>query len=318
MSQYDDEINEIRTGFEMFDIENKGQIDPFELKETMEEMNLKDKNPFIYDLISYICSRKDIKSKGGLTLNEFISLLEDKISDVESKQGIKAIFEVFSDLDNKVAMPSFYQVAKEVGDEDGCAEIRDLVEKSKTGGKEIDFNEFYDIMKEKNTSLKYNLYSHKRSKSGNSIRSKSKGKSSGKKEYDSEFEYSFRNKNTPKSGEKNPEQKSGLIIVEKRATEKINDSPTKVNRYQYRFDKDDKLKDNDNKIEIKNNYTYQNKRRNIYEEILNNEINEGKGSKKINKRFGENQIKLKETNYINLKNNYRELSYNKYNSYNYI
>ena len=33
----------------MFDLENKSQIDPKELKETMEEMNLKDKNPFIYE-----------------------------------------------------------------------------------------------------------------------------------------------------------------------------------------------------------------------------------------------------------------------------
>ena len=46
----EDDIDEIRKGFEMFDVENKGQIDPIELKETMEEMNLKDKNPFIYEL----------------------------------------------------------------------------------------------------------------------------------------------------------------------------------------------------------------------------------------------------------------------------
>ena len=30
-----DNINEIKKGFEMFDVENKGQINPFELKETM-------------------------------------------------------------------------------------------------------------------------------------------------------------------------------------------------------------------------------------------------------------------------------------------
>lgn len=51
-----DDLNEITKGFEMFDIENKGQIDPLELKETMEEMNLKDKNPFIYEFISYLCN----------------------------------------------------------------------------------------------------------------------------------------------------------------------------------------------------------------------------------------------------------------------
>ena len=118
-STYDEEINEIRKGFEMFDVENKGQIDPFELKETIEEMSLKYKNPFIYELITSLCLGKDIKSKGGLTSDEFISILQEKISDVESKQGIKTIYEVFSDSDNKVPMPTFYQVAKEVGDEEG-------------------------------------------------------------------------------------------------------------------------------------------------------------------------------------------------------
>ena len=60
---YDDEINEIRKGFEMFDVENKGQIDPFELKETMEEMNLKEKNPFIYELISFLRQKKKSNQK---------------------------------------------------------------------------------------------------------------------------------------------------------------------------------------------------------------------------------------------------------------
>ena len=171
-SMYEKEINEIKKGFEMFDVENKGQIDPFELKETMEEMNLKDINPFIYELISSLCLRRDIKSRGGLTSDEFISLLQEKINDIESKEGIKTIYEVFSDSDRKVPMPAFYQVAKEVGDEEGRVEIRNLVELSKTGGKEIDFNEFYDIMKEKRTMTKYYNYSHLRNKSSSSNESK--------------------------------------------------------------------------------------------------------------------------------------------------
>ena len=96
-----------------------------------------------------------------MTFDEFISILEEKISDIETNQGIKTIFEVFSDSDNKIPMPTFYQVAKEVGDEDNGEEIRNLVEKSKTGGKEIDYSEFYNIMKDKNIIFKNNQYSQK-------------------------------------------------------------------------------------------------------------------------------------------------------------
>ena len=270
----EDDIDEIRKGFEMFDVENKGQIDPIELKETMEEMNLKDKNPFIYELISSLC--KNNKSKGGLTSDEFISILEEKICDVESNQGIKTIFEVFSDSDNKIPMPTFYQVAKEVGDEDNGEEIRDLVEKSKTGGKEIDFSEFYDIMKNKN-----NKYSHKGIQSGTS-RSKSKGKNTAKKDNDYEYENNYINKYTPKFKEINVEEKkSGETIFHNLAREKANDESEKLNRYLFKNDKEEKTKE-------KNNYTYQGKRRIIDEDNNKDEIIDEIQVKKYGRSFLDN------------------------------
>ena len=222
-SQYyqNDNLNEIIKGFEMFDVENKGIINPLELKETMEEMNLKDKNPFIYELISSLCSNKDIISKGGLTSEEFISFLEEKISDVESREGIKTIFEVFSDSDNKIPMPTFYQTAREVGDEEGGIEIKDLVQKSKTGGKELDFEEFYEIMKENNPINNNNQY-------------KNKYINNHQEEYEVDYE------NIPAI------QKSGFIIVDKVITEQLNeDSPVKISRYHYKYNNDGTLKESE-------------------------------------------------------------------------
>ena len=284
-STYDEEINEIRKGFEMFDVENKGQIDPFELKETIEEMNLKYKNPFIYELITSLCLGKDIKSKGGLTSDEFISILQEKISDVESKQGIKTIYEVFSDSDNKVPMPTFYQVAKEVGDEEGGVEIRNLVELSKTGGKEIDFNEFYDIMKEKNIMNKYNYNSNKMNKSAN--KSQSKGKNIDENESGQDtYEKKYLTKNNEK---KIVENKTNFVFMEKNiVTEEDNDSPLKANRYHYKFDMYNKLKDKeDNRVDV--NYSYSNKSKNNKEEIYHDEKDDGIEVKRYHRRFRENR-----------------------------
>ena len=284
-STYDEEINEIRKGFEMFDVENKGQIDPFELKETMEEMNLKNKNPFIYELITSLCLGKDIKSKGGLTSGEFISILQEKISDVESKQGIKTIYEVFSDSDNKVPMPTFYQVAKEVGDEEGGVEIRNLVGLSKTGGKEIDFNEFYYIMKEKNIMNKYNYNSNKMNKSAN--KSQSKGKNIDENESGQDtYEKKYLTKNNEK---KIVENKTNFVFMEKNiVTEEDNDSPLKANRYHYKFDMYNKLKDKeDNRVDV--NYSYSNKSKNNKEEIYHDEKDDGIEVKRYHRRFRENR-----------------------------
>ena len=152
------DLDLIKEGFEMFDVENKGKIDPIELKQTLEEMNLKEKNIFMYELISSLCEDKNIKIKGGITLDEFINYFIEKISDNESKKGIKNIFDTFSDIDDKIPMSSFYQTGKEIGDEENYNEIKRLVEMSKTGGKEINLDEFYDIMKEKNEKKKKYYY----------------------------------------------------------------------------------------------------------------------------------------------------------------
>jgi Ca2+-binding EF-hand superfamily protein len=273
----EEDLNEIRKGFEMFDVENNGKIDPFELKRTMEEMNLEGKNPFIYELISSLCLKKDVKSKGGITSDEFISFLESKISDVESKEGIKRIFNVYSDIDDKIPMPTFYQTARDVGDEEGGVEIKDLVEKSQTGGKEIDFNEFYDIMKEKNPYIKYNQKQYKRrndynNSSANSSRSKYKGKNNN--EYDVEYEYQYNNNaDRPKYRTK---------YVEKVATEEINDNQVKVDRYSY------VTKNGENKEEGKYTYTGNNKR--IEKLLDNNNKNEAIEIKRYHRKHKDNTI----------------------------
>ena len=251
-----DNINEIKKGFEMFDVENKGQINPFELKETMEEMNLNDKNPFLYELISSLCSSKEIKSKDGLTSDEFILYLNEKISDTESKKGVETIFNVFSDLDNKIPMSKFYQITREVGDEEGGAEIRDLVEKSKTGGKEIGFNEFYDIMIAKNPINIYNQSSDNRSENENSYKITSKVDNN----------YNYENENEPIKEKKN----EFIILEEIDDNKQINDNPIKISRYHYRHDKNRKIKESKKNKNINDiNYTFPNGITKLTENINN-------------------------------------------------
>ena len=262
----EEDLNEIKEGFEMFDVENKGQIDPLELKETMEEMNLKEKNPFIYDIISSFCSDKNIKSKGGLSSDDFISYLQNEMSDTNGKKGIKTIFNIFSDLDNKIPMTTFYQTAREVGDEEGGAEIRDLVEKSKTGGKEIDFDEFYDIMRTKAPKEKYNS----------------------RKENNVEYEYTYKNKRNSKYNENNKEEPKTEVVVEKTVIEKVNDEPIKESHYTLSKKYENEKKDDDGKVEVKTTkYTYQSTSQNLEEE--NNEKPPSIETKRYHRRFRSSQ-----------------------------
>ena len=143
----EDDLTEIMEGFQMFDTDNSGIIPIQELKESLEEFNLIDKDSFIYRYINYLCSNEKVKSRGGITSEEFILNLKAQITP-HNKEGIKAIFDVFSQNDEKFPISKIYQTAKEVGDDKSSKEIKDLIEKAKIGEKEIDFDEFCEIMKE--------------------------------------------------------------------------------------------------------------------------------------------------------------------------
>lgn len=151
-----EEISDIQKGFELFDVDSKGLIDPLELKEILEELNLQNRNPFFYEIIQSLCKNKEIQKKGGITSEEFISFLEEKTSDSESKEGIERIFNVFSEgnKNESIPVPNFYQSAKEVRDDKNEKELKELVQESHMGGKELDFDEFYEIMKGENKGNK--------------------------------------------------------------------------------------------------------------------------------------------------------------------
>ena len=59
----EDDLEEIRKGFDMFDVNGTGIIDPEELLEVMDSMNLKEKNPFIYEMIESLSQEKQFKKK---------------------------------------------------------------------------------------------------------------------------------------------------------------------------------------------------------------------------------------------------------------
>ena len=144
----EDDIEEIRKGFEMFDVNHTGIINPAELLEAMDSMNIKEKNPFIYEIIESLNSEKDIKKKGGVDMEELVAYVYNKVNDTDTNIGLRQIYDVINDRDSDtVSMSTFYTLARDYGDQLSEDEIRMLLEKTQMGGNELTFDEFYAIMK---------------------------------------------------------------------------------------------------------------------------------------------------------------------------
>ena len=144
------ELEEIRKGFEMFDVNGTGKIIPSEVKEAMDSMNMKEKNPFIYEVIESLCSEKKYKIDGGISIEDLVNYVYDKVNDNETNIGLRQLFDALKDPESEtISMHTFIKLAKEYGDEEGMSEneLRYLLEKTQLGGDELTFDEFYTIMK---------------------------------------------------------------------------------------------------------------------------------------------------------------------------
>lgn len=172
----DSELKEIIEGFNLFGSETEGLINPIEVKEIMDIMNMSEKNPFLYNIINNLCSDEEIQRKGGINAEDFISLLDQEIDDISSLEGLQKIFSIFSDVNsNKISLPTFSQIINQNDMDLGkdSEDIKKLISKPEISGKEIDFNEFKDLMNTGKEKEKPNLIYMKKS-SHNSSAKKSK------------------------------------------------------------------------------------------------------------------------------------------------
>ena len=141
----EDEIEEIREAFNLFDTDNSGTIDPKELKAAMQSLGFEQKNPTIYQMIA------DLEQEGNsIDFETFLNAITAKLGDKETKEGIKKIFDLFDDdTSGAINLQNLKRVAKELGETMTEDELREMLERAAGNGEEISFEDFYNIMTKK-------------------------------------------------------------------------------------------------------------------------------------------------------------------------
>ena len=289
----EDDLEEIRKGFEKFDVNGTGIINPSELLEAMDAMNIKEKSPFIYEIIESLNSEKEIRRKGGVELEELVAYVYNKVNDTETNLGLRQIHEVINDRDtDTISMTTFYDLARKYGDQLTEDEIRNLLEKTQMGGTNLTFDEFYTIMKaagKDNSNMNISRSSY-RNKSNNEIYVK-KGNNPNMNEDNNpkvrtkKFIYKKDNQPEPEPEQKQeePEQNKEIEFeIERRL-----DSPRQnyIEEYHEEQQIEEKIiqdNDIDNNININLEEEQRNQNQNQEEENQKNQINEEIQQKEYN------------------------------------
>jgi centrin-1 len=143
----EDEIDEIREAFNLFDNEGTGLIDPKELKAAMHSLGFESKNPTIFQMFSDL----DRECHGPIDFERFLDGITTKLGDRESREGIAKIFNLF-DIDRKgsISMKDLKRVSRELGETLTDEELREMLDRADSNGDgEISLDDFYNIMTKK-------------------------------------------------------------------------------------------------------------------------------------------------------------------------
>ena len=146
----EENLEKIKNAFELLDSKGEGKFYPKEFKLNMENYGLNEKEPFIYSIINELDTEE--AEKNGISFEELIKVIDDKLGNKKTKEGIKKIFELFVDKkeDNSITLLALKKAGNKYGHRLTNEQYKLLIEKASQNGNEINFEDFYKLMTIKN------------------------------------------------------------------------------------------------------------------------------------------------------------------------
>ncbi|XP_070804433.1 uncharacterized protein [Pituophis catenifer annectens] len=144
----EDQKQEIREAFDLFDTEGCGSIDVKELKVAMRALGFEPKKEEIKKMIA------DTGKDGSSTINfeDFLAMMTTKMNEKDSKEEILKAFRLFDDDGTgKISFKNLKRVSKELGENLTDEELQEMIDEAdRDGDGEINEEEFLRIMKKTN------------------------------------------------------------------------------------------------------------------------------------------------------------------------
>lgn len=136
---------EIKTAFEMFDVDDDGLISKHDLKIALNSLGFE----FSQEEIQRLIMELDPKNTGTIDYENFAELINTKMSEKEQIDQIKMAFEMLDDdKTGKVTFKNLKRIARELGETLTDQEIHEMINEADVDNDgEISFEEFVALVK---------------------------------------------------------------------------------------------------------------------------------------------------------------------------
>jgi len=144
----EEQKQEIKEAFDLFDTDGSGEIDSKELKVAMRALGFEPKREEIKKLISEV----DKDGSGVIDFPEFLDMMTAKMQERDPREEMMKAFRLFDDDESgKISFKNLKRVAKELGENMTDDEIAEMIEEAdRDGDGEIGEEEFMRIMRKTN------------------------------------------------------------------------------------------------------------------------------------------------------------------------
>lgn len=140
----EEQRNDIKEAFDLFDTSGTGVIDSKELKVAIRALGFEPKKEEIKKMIAEV----DKDGSGKLSFADFLSLMSVKMAEKDTKEEIMKAFRLFDDDETgSISFKNLKRVAKELGENLTDEELQEMIEEAdRDGDGEVNKEEFLRIM----------------------------------------------------------------------------------------------------------------------------------------------------------------------------
>ncbi|CAG9333219.1 unnamed protein product [Blepharisma stoltei] len=141
----EEQKQEIKEAFDLFDTDKTGSIDYHELKVAMRALGFDVKKLEVIDLMR----QYDKENSGRIDYQDFLDIMTQKIGDRDPKEEVLKAFRLFDDDGTGyITLKNLRRVARELGEHLSDEELKAMIDEfDKDSDGQISQEEFFNIMK---------------------------------------------------------------------------------------------------------------------------------------------------------------------------